>query len=61
MPEVDVIAAAMSAAWDRLNLQDKQAAMAEQESAAFQTLALQLGISPAELRHRANVRRSRAA
>jgi hypothetical protein len=29
-------AAAMSAAWDRLNLQDKQTAMAEQESAAFQ-------------------------
>jgi hypothetical protein len=52
----DIVASAMSAAWDRTKLHEKQAAMAEQEHSAFTALAQQLRLPVDELRHRAVLR-----
>jgi hypothetical protein len=56
MQKGDIVAAAMSAAWDRIKLHEKQIALAKQELAAFQTLAAQLGVPVDELRRRAELR-----
>ena len=52
----DIVAIAMRAAWDRLELRDKQAGMAEQEQDAFTALAQQLNLPVDEVRRRAALR-----
>jgi hypothetical protein len=52
----DIVAIAMSAAWDRVKLHERQVAMAEQEHSAFTALAQQLSLPVDELRHRAVLR-----
>ncbi len=46
MRGADPVAAAMTAAWQRIKLKEKQAAMAEMEREAFAALARQLGRPP---------------
>jgi hypothetical protein len=52
----DIVAIAMSAAWDRVKLHERQVAMTEQEHGAFAALAQQLRLPVDELRHRAVLR-----
>jgi hypothetical protein len=52
----DVVASAMSVAWDRVRLPERQAAMAAKEHEAFAILATQLRVPLAELTRRAEQR-----
>jgi hypothetical protein len=50
MQRTDMVAAAMAAAWERIKLGEKQAAMAEMEREAFAALARQSGRSSEQKR-----------
>jgi hypothetical protein len=52
MQRTDMVAAAMAAAWERIKLGEKQAAMAEMEREAFAALARQSGRSSEQKRGR---------
>jgi hypothetical protein len=52
----DIVAIAMKAAWDRLELQEKQVTLTEQEQDTLAALARQLKLPADELRHRAVLR-----
>jgi hypothetical protein len=54
--DIDIVATAMSEAWDQVRLRERLAAMAANESEVFETLAAQLEVPLDELRSRAKRR-----
>jgi len=54
--DIDLVATAMSEAWDQVRLRERLVAMAARESDAFEILAAQLRVPLDELRRRAQRR-----